>query len=308
MLDLKNPDVFRAVLESLKIGVCVVDPDRKIAFWNDGAEEITGYLRQEVLGRTCREDLLIPYDESNLGPSEQVSPFLTAMRDGNAHEVRVFLHHKAGYPVPVTVRAVPLRNSQGEVMGAAGSFVEKPWAPMRHCPESGLAPGEGLDAVTRLPDHRFTELYLGDRLKYATEHAIPFGVLCIGLDQLDSFTSAHGRDAAEAILNVIAHALRNGLDPLDFVGRWSEDQFLALVSNCGDSALVAAGEHITRLARYSAVTWWGDALSVTVSVGATAMRPEEALEPLVERVGKAFQESVSGGGNRVSVRGAPEQP
>jgi PleD family two-component response regulator len=109
-------------------------------------------------------------------------------------------------------------------------------------------------------------------------------------------------------LNVIAHALRNGLDPLDFVGRWSEDQFLALVSNCGDSALVATGEHITRLARYSAVTWWGDALSVTVSVGATAMRPEEALEPLVERVGKAFQESVSGGGNRVSVRGAPEQP
>jgi diguanylate cyclase (GGDEF)-like protein/PAS domain S-box-containing protein len=308
MLDLKNPDVFRAVLKSLKMGVCVVDPECKIAFWNDRAEEITGYLRQDVLGRTCREDLLIPYDESNLGPSEQVSPFLTAMRDGNAHEVRVFLHHKAGYPVPVTVWVVPLRNSQGEVMGAAGSFVEKPCVPMWHCPESGLAPGAGLDAVTQLPDHRFTELYLGDRLKYATEHAIPFGVLCIGLDQLDSFTSAHGRDAAEAILNVIAHALRNGLDPLDFVGRWSEDQFLALVSNCGDSALVATGEHIKRLVRYSAVTWWGDALSVTVSVGATAMRPDETLESLVERVGEAFQESVSGGGNRVSVCGAQEQP
>jgi PAS domain-containing protein len=92
MLDLEDPEVFRAVLDSLKIGVCVVDPDRKMAFWNDRAEEITGYLRQEVLGRTCREDLLIPYDEGNVGLSERVSPFLTAMRDGKAQAVRVFLH------------------------------------------------------------------------------------------------------------------------------------------------------------------------------------------------------------------------
>jgi PleD family two-component response regulator len=108
-------------------------------------------------------------------------------------------------------------------------------------------------------------------------------------------------------LNVVAHALRHGLDPLDFVGRWSEEQFLALVSNCGDSALLATGEHIKRLVRHSAITWWGDSLSVTVSVGATAMRPGETLESLVERVGKAFQESVSGGGNRVSVQGAPDE-
>jgi PAS domain-containing protein len=39
MLDLENPEVFRAVLESLKMGVCVVDRDRKIAIWNDGAEK-----------------------------------------------------------------------------------------------------------------------------------------------------------------------------------------------------------------------------------------------------------------------------
>jgi PAS domain S-box-containing protein/diguanylate cyclase (GGDEF)-like protein len=307
MLDLEDPEVFRAVLDSLKIGVCVVDPDRKMAFWNDRAEEITGYLRQEVLGRTCREDLLIPYDEGNLGLSERVSPFLTAMRDGKAQAVRVFLHHKAGYPVPLTVWVVPLRNSRGEVVGAAASFMEKPSVPTRGCAEIGSAPGDDLDEVTRPSGHLFTELHLEDRLKYATEHAIPFGVLCIGLDQLDSFTSAHGRNATEAILNVVAHALRNGLDPLDFVGRWSQDQFLALVSNCGDGALMATGEHIMRLVKYSAITWWGDALSVTVSVGATAMRPGEARESLVERVGKAFQESVSGGGNRVSVQGAPEQ-
>jgi PAS domain-containing protein len=55
-LNLENPQIFRAVLKSLKMGVCVVDRDRKSAFWNDGAKEMTGYMRQEVLGRSCRED------------------------------------------------------------------------------------------------------------------------------------------------------------------------------------------------------------------------------------------------------------
>lgn len=56
MSDLENAEVFRTVLESLKMGICAVDRDRKIAFWNDGAGEITGFLRQEVLGPSCGED------------------------------------------------------------------------------------------------------------------------------------------------------------------------------------------------------------------------------------------------------------
>ena len=39
MLDPGNPEVFRVVLESLEMGVCLVDRDRKITYWNDGAEK-----------------------------------------------------------------------------------------------------------------------------------------------------------------------------------------------------------------------------------------------------------------------------
>ena len=59
MLDLQNAEVFRSALESMQAGVCVVDHDRKIRYWNEGAEKITGYLRQEVLGRFCGDILLI---------------------------------------------------------------------------------------------------------------------------------------------------------------------------------------------------------------------------------------------------------
>jgi diguanylate cyclase (GGDEF)-like protein/PAS domain S-box-containing protein len=308
MLDLQNAEIFRAALESLQTGVCMVDRERKISFWNDGAEKITGYLRQDVLGRFCGEILLIKFHKNKVALCEHSCPLLATMRDGKARESRVYLHHKSGYAVPVSLRAVAIRGAQGHVVGAVESFVERSCVSPRRPPESDLAVGHGLDRVTQLPDYPFTESYLADRLKFASEHVIPFGLLCIQVDHLDTLTATHGLDAAEAILNVVAHTLRNGLDPSDFLGRWSDDQFLAIVTNCGEGDLLSTAERLKKLAQSSEVTWWGDPLSVTVSVGGTPLRPMEPLVPLLDRTGTALKEAVAKGGNLVNVLCGPETP
>jgi len=306
MLDLQNAEIFRAALESLQTGVCVVDHDRKISYWNDGAERITGYLRQDVLGRFCGDILLIKSHEKKAALCDQYCPLVAAMRDGRARESRVYLHHKSGYPVPVSLRAVPIRDVHGHVIGATESFVERPWASKRHRPVSSLAVGNGLDALTQLPDSAFTETYLADRFKFASEHVIPLGLLSIQLDHLDTLTATHGLEAAEAILNVIAHTLRNGLDPQDFVGRWAGDQFLAIISNCSVDDLLTTAERLKRLAHSSEIIWWGDQLSVTVSVGGAVLVPGEPLEALLGRTVDALKGAGASGGNSVLVRGIPE--
>jgi PAS domain S-box-containing protein/diguanylate cyclase (GGDEF)-like protein len=294
MLDLQNAEIFRAALENLQTGVCMVDQDRKISFWNDGAERITGYLRQDVLGRFCGEILLIKFHANKQAICEHFCPLLAAMRDGNARESRVYLHHKSGYAVPVSLRAAPIRNSHGHVIGATESFVERPCAP-RPGPGSDLVVGHGLDAITQLPDYPFTESYLVERVKFASQHAIPFGLLCIQLEHLDALTSTHGLDAAEALLNVVAHTLRNGLDPLDFVGRWSDDQFLAIVTNCSGADLQSTAERLKRLAESSEIAWWGDHLSVKVLVAGTILTPGEAIASLLERAGRALKQATGQG-------------
>jgi diguanylate cyclase (GGDEF)-like protein/PAS domain S-box-containing protein len=306
MLDLQNAEIFRAALESLQTGVCVVDRDRKIGFWNDGAERITGYLRQDVVGRFCGEILLIKFHERKVAFCELACPLVAAMRDGQARESRAYLHHKSGYAVPVSLRAVPIRDPHGHVVGAVESFVEMPCASTRRRPESDLAVGHGLDAVTQLPDYPFTESHLTGLHKFASEHVIPFGLLCVQVDHLDTLTATHGLDAAEAILNVVAHTLRNSLDPLDFLGLWSEGQFLAIVANCNESDLLTTAERLRRLAQSSEIAWWGDQLSVTVSVGGTALRVGEALVPLLGRVSSALKQAVAKGGNSAVVASTPE--
>jgi PAS domain S-box-containing protein/diguanylate cyclase (GGDEF)-like protein len=308
MLDLQNAEIFRSALESLQSGVCMVDRERKINYWNDGAERITGYLRQDVLGRFCGDILLIKSHEQKSALCDQYCPLIAAMRDGRPRESRVYLHHKSGYAVPVFLRAVPIRDAHGHVIGATESFVEWAWVSQRRRPDSNLAVGHGLDALTQLPDFPFTESYLADRLRFASEHIIPFGLLTIQLDDLEILTATHGLEAAEAILNVIAHTLRNGLDSQDFVGRWLDSQFLAIVANCTVGELQIIGERLKHLAHSSEIVWWGDELSVTASVGGTILIPGEPLDELLGRAGSALKQAAARGGNSAVIVCVPETP
>ena len=58
-----NPsqDNFRDLVENFHDGIYFVDCDRTITYWNRGAEELTGYSADEVLGRRCLDAALQPH-------------------------------------------------------------------------------------------------------------------------------------------------------------------------------------------------------------------------------------------------------
>ena len=108
--------LFRSFIDAMPYGVCMVDLQRKITHWNAAAEEITGYLGHEVLGRAYRGDLLIHCEGTNAGPEVQC-PVLEVLRDGRAVAAGLFLRHKLGHRMPIHVLAFPLRDSMGEMKG-----------------------------------------------------------------------------------------------------------------------------------------------------------------------------------------------
>jgi len=50
-------------LERLDVGAYIVDVDRNILFWNSRATQITGYTASEVVGKSCRENILQHTDQ-----------------------------------------------------------------------------------------------------------------------------------------------------------------------------------------------------------------------------------------------------
>ncbi len=110
------------MLESLYDGVYIVDPDRIILYWNKAAEDITGYSAAEVLGKSCKDDILNHIDEKGILLCSGDCPLLKAMRSRGKTSAKVYPKHKCGRRFPVETHVSTLIEEDGSLVGAIEVF------------------------------------------------------------------------------------------------------------------------------------------------------------------------------------------
>ena len=101
-------NLFKLILDNLHEGVYFTDLERRITYWNKGAEALTGFSAQEVVGKRCADKILMHVNESGHMLCEGVCPLSRTLADGRAHEAEVYFHHKSGARVPAEVRVSPI--------------------------------------------------------------------------------------------------------------------------------------------------------------------------------------------------------
>jgi diguanylate cyclase (GGDEF)-like protein/PAS domain S-box-containing protein len=299
--DLANPEMYQKVLESLQTGVYLVDRNQRIVFWNEGAEKITGYLRQEVVGRFCREQLLATDEANKSVLSDAADAIEQVLRDGKPTAAEVSLRHKAGYRIFVRLRAVAIRNSHGSIVGAAESFDESLSASDWDRRQSKLADYGCLDDITGVLTEKFTMSHLRGSLGTFTDLQVPFSILCIEVDNFEKLQTTYGRAVGAPVLRIVAQTLENSLRPTDFLGRVGDRQFLAILVECGASELDRTAARLKRMVQTSEVAWWGDRWTVTASFGGTSAAGGDTLESILSRAQPALAESLASGGNRITL-------
>lgn len=299
MPGLENPETYRSVLEELPTGVYLVDRDGKILLWNRGAERITGHLRQDVVGHACREDFLGNADgnSSELSPASQALE--TILRDGKSSEWQVSFRHKDGHLVPVRLRAIPMRDAAGNIIGAAECFDETLDIREANRRHSKLAEYGCLDPETGLLNHKMIEAHLREALATYAESKVPFCILCIAFDHLLEVQARYGSGAIATVLRVAGQTLEGSLRPIDYLGRWQENELLALVAECNRSEVTSVANRLRKMVERAKITWWGDTLPITVSMGATPVQENDSLREILWRAESALREGMAGGGNRV---------
>ncbi len=57
-------------------------------------------------------------------------------------------------------------------------------------------------------NHALTRSYLREHLAFFAEYDLPFGILSIRIEALEQFRAAHGREAADDILHVVAATMK----------------------------------------------------------------------------------------------------
>src|SRR5208283_429737 len=112
------------LLDGIFDGVYFVDVERKLTYWNRGAERLTGYSAGEAVGRPCYDNFLVHVDETGRALCLNGCPLHRTIGDGQAREAEVFLRHKLGHRISVYVRVAPITDQSGQIVGAVEIFSE----------------------------------------------------------------------------------------------------------------------------------------------------------------------------------------
>jgi len=107
--------------------------------------------------------------------------------------------------------------------------------------------------------------------------------------------------ALAALVRTVGQTLELSLRPSDSVGRWQENEFLAILQECTGEEARETGMRLRKMAAMAKIEWWGDVLPITLSIGASEVRTGDSSESVLRRAEASLQECRSRGGDRVLI-------
>ena len=111
----KDTNFLMSVLETMADGLMVVDKEMNILFFNRAAEEMTGYQRDEVMGKPCA---ILDTDVCVLLPNSEMGKKCKLFEKGRVVNKRCNIKAKDGRTVHLLKNAVVLKDDSGEAICA----------------------------------------------------------------------------------------------------------------------------------------------------------------------------------------------
>ena len=297
MIDILNKDILNAITD----GIYCLNQDRRITFWNKGAEKLTGYTAAEAEGERCKDNLLRHLDENGIEICINGCPLETTMKDGKTREANVYMHHKQGHRVLVHVKSFPLRNEFGQIDGALEIFTKvTDTNELAH--ELDLLRQETMtDLLTGMANRRGMDM--------ATEHfeeslrstGQKLGILFVDIDKFKTVNDIFGHDTGDKVLTMVAKTILSALRPTDLAGRWGGEEFVIFIPDLETDKLANLAERLRRLIEMSWIDTDDERISVTASIGGAVVKTNETIASAIKRADKQLYLSKQAGRNCIHI-------
>ncbi len=262
-------ELAASVFHNSREGITITRTDGTIVDVNEAFTNITGYSRDEVLGKNPR---ILSSGRQNT--AHYTSMWQSLINKGHWYG-EIWNRRKSGevYAEMLTITTVP--DAQGKPLHYVALFSDITTAKVH---EQQLEHIAHYDALTSLPNR----VLLADRLKQAMlqvqRRAQRLAVVFLDLDGFKAVNDTHGHEAGDHLLAMLAVRMKAALREGDTLARIGGDEFVAVLVD-----LVDATESMPMLNRLLAaasepVQWNGAALQVSASLGVTLYPQDEELD------------------------------
>ncbi|MEO6909648.1 MAG: EAL domain-containing protein [Edaphobacter sp.] len=264
-----------SIFQNAPFSIIATDPTGLITAMNVAAEKLSGYAREELVGKA---PLTILHDEAELlAKSGSGGTALATVSDrdgfecltagaaaGEMEEQELTLLRRDGVRTPITLAMRAVRSDAGEVTGFVGISLDI------------TERRQMLDYVTHLATHdQLTGLMgrslLRDKTVEAVERARRYGtkvaVFMLDLDHFKRINDSMGHTSGDQILVEAANRLRRSVRSTDIVARAGGDEFVVVMPDITSIADVeqCAANMVLRLAPEISVD--EHLVKVTTSIG-----------------------------------------
>jgi diguanylate cyclase (GGDEF)-like protein/PAS domain S-box-containing protein len=275
-----DAQLLKDLLDFVEDGVCLLDSNGHVLYWNHGAEQITDYLAQEVSGRDAS---LHPASYDHSAGACLVSQ---VKEDGKPREQIIFINHKRGHRVPVRMRAHAIWDANGRIAGVAQVFA--PASAPGRTELAEAARHRGHDTLTGAVNREYGEMRLRQELEAMKRFGLAAAWMRVEIDHAQNLRHRFGSGMVEAAIRLIAHTIDANLQSYDALVLWDQTSFRVMVRHALEPRVTELSQRLALLVSTSKVEWWGEGRSVSVSIASVMAKPEDTLSSLEERVGRAI--------------------
>jgi diguanylate cyclase (GGDEF)-like protein/PAS domain S-box-containing protein len=282
------------VFTGAREGIMITDPTGTILEVNEAFTRITGYTREEALGRNPR--ML----QSGLQSKEFYENMWNSLiRDGH-WSGEVWNRTTGGNIYAETLTIDAIRDAGGQVKQYVGLFTDITEG-KEH--EKQLELAAHYDALTGLPNRALFADRLRQAMGQAHRRSQLLGVACFDLDGFKAINDGYGHSSGDALLTALAFRMKRALREGDTLARLGGDEFAAVILDLPDrdaclptltSILEAAAKEVQI----------GDVpLRATISAGVTFYPQAEEVDAdmLLRQAGQALYEAKLAGKNRFCI-------
>ena len=292
----------KRLLDSLYDGVYFVDTERRITYWNQGAQSITGYSPAEAVGTHCFDNLLMHVDGAGRLLCMEGCPLSSTLRDGERRECEVYLRHSLGHRVPVRIRVSPMFDNIGQIVGAVEVFTDVTANKKLERRATELESFAFHDPLTGVSNRRLVEVKVKQALQEVVELGRAFGLIMLDVDGFKSVNDRYGHDVGDKVLKAVCETLVQSLRPEDVIGRWGGEEFLVVLPDVSSPILTLIAERSRKLVAECGVPVNEQRVHVTLSLGATILQAGDTDASAIKRADELMYQSKAAGRNRTTSR------
>jgi diguanylate cyclase (GGDEF)-like protein/PAS domain S-box-containing protein len=302
---LSNQSICHDIIDVISDGVYVLDLQRRIVFWNQAAQDISGYKAVEVMGSYCANNILSHVDGAGRALCHGACPVSQCLKDGKSTRASVFLHHKNGHRVPVRVEVYPIRE-QDRIVGAFEVFRIDSQNCMSTEDYQTLQQKAYIDELTGA----WNRYYLIDSIKKRLDQLHRFGwdftVVFLDIDHFKEVNDNYGHLVGDRVLSMVCQTIRANSRSIDELSRYGGEELVLILPGVHlDWQVKVITEKLRSLVESSFLMDNGRRISVTVSIGATYALPADTVESLLHRADSNMYLAKQAGRNCVRASSHP---